>query len=356
MRRSVVLAFSDSVFQLIQFASLAEFADWRPGRRERLARRLLPSLPKLGSDAGVPEFDALYQECGRWTMLDRFRAGMLARLFESCLELEGDVVECGTGPGGISLMLARLIRARKLYKRLWVFDSFEGLPAPDRSVDREYEAGACAYSLARVQGLLRGHAVEDLVELKKGWLADTLPRLPSEASFCFAHVDVDLYGSVNDAVHYLYPRLVPGGVMVFDDYYDGSGGVFKAVNEAARRLGEVVQLGPTCQAFWVKGAATESNWTVRFSQRDGERLSVPASLTRLAHCASYVAYLREVRARLTPARRFALGRLAPRLLSHPLGAVRASVDSYLEMLADEAPRVGTSFLLEPHGQVVRGTD
>ncbi len=349
------LAFSDSVFQLVQFASLAEFADWHPGLRERLARRLLPPLPRLGSDAGVPEFDALYQECGRWTMLDRFRAGMLARLFESCLGLEGDVVECGTGPGGISLMLARLIRARKLRKRLWVFDSFEGLPAPDRSVDREYQAGACAYSLARVQGLLRDHAVEDLVKLEKGWLADTLPQLPRETTFCFVHVDVDLYGSVNDAVTHLYPRLVPGGVMVFDDYYDGSGGVFKAVNEAAQMLGQVVQLGPTCQAFWVKGEPAEASWTVHATRRDGAPLLVPASLARLARYVSYVGYLREVRAGLSLARRFALGRLAPRLLQHPLSAVRASLDSYLGMLGEAPPQVGTSFLLEPHGRLVRGT-
>ena len=269
-----LLPFSASIFPLIQFVSLTDFGDWHSGFFERLARRQLPPLRPVGGDAGASEFDGLYAVAGRYTMLDRFRAGMLVRQLARSLELPGDVIECGTGPGGISLLMALLIRARGLDKRVWVFDSFEGLPPPDRTVDREYQAGACAYSFERVSELFREHGVRDIVELRKGWLAQTLPDLSPKQKFCFAHIDVDLYASVNDAVGALHPRLADGGGMVFDDYYDGSGGVFKAVNEAAHRLGEVVQLGPTCQAFFSKGARPICAWRIEGPDSRGAPLTV----------------------------------------------------------------------------------
>lgn len=347
------LPFCASIFPLIQFVSLTDFADWHSGFFERLARRLLPALPRVGRDAGAPEFDQLYAVAGRFTMLDRFRAGMLVRQLNRSLELPGDVIECGTGPGGVSLLMALLIRARGLNKRVWVFDSFEGLPPPDRNVDREYRAGACAYSLDRVSGLFREHGVHDMVELRKGWLAQTLPALSPSQRFCFAHVDVDLYGSVNDALRELYPRLAAGGAMVFDDYYDGSGGVFKGVNEAASRLGEVVHLGPTCQAFFSKGARPVCAWRIEAPDSRGAPLRVEASLDQLREFHSYIDLLAKIRDGLTPTRRRLLARLAPKeLLPHPIDRIEASLEAYLRLLDTPTPPRGERFLLEPAGALV----
>lgn len=350
-----MLPFCASIFPLIQFVSLADFADWHSGFFERLARRQLPPLANVGSDAGAPEFDQLYDVAGRFTMLDRFRAGMLVRQLNRSLELPGDLIECGTGPGGMSLLMALLIRARGLDKRIWVFDSFEGLPPPDRNVDREYQAGACAYSLERVSALFEKHGVLDVVEVRQGWLSETLPDLPPEQRFCFAHVDVDLYGSVNDAVHELYPRLNTGGAMVFDDYYDGSGGVFKAVNEAASRLGEVIQVGPTCQAFFSKGARPVCGWYIDGPDSRGESLRVDASLHELSQFRSYVEHLSKLLAALTPTTCFLIERLAPSaLLPHSFEQTKASLKAYLSLLKGLAPPQGERFLLEPAGGLVSG--
>src|SRR5690606_9834155 len=96
-----MLAFSSSIFPLVQFSSLAGFADWHPSTLETWARWLLPRIPESGTDLGVPEFRELYGVAGKWTMLDAFRAGMIVRRLDQCLDAEGDVFECGTGPGGL---------------------------------------------------------------------------------------------------------------------------------------------------------------------------------------------------------------------------------------------------------------
>jgi O-methyltransferase len=53
--------------------------------------------------------------------------------------------------------------------------------------------------------------------LHKGWIPEVLAELP-EAPWSFVHVDVDLYQPTLDCLKYFFPRLVPGGVIVCDDY------------------------------------------------------------------------------------------------------------------------------------------
>ncbi|MEI9897143.1 MAG: TylF/MycF/NovP-related O-methyltransferase [Chthoniobacter sp.] len=50
-----------------------------------------------------------------------------------------------------------------------------------------------------------------------GFIPETF-RDVSIPQLAFAHIDVDLYQSVLDCVEFVYPRLTPGGVMLFDDY------------------------------------------------------------------------------------------------------------------------------------------
>jgi len=50
--------------------------------------------------------------------------------------------------------------------------------------------------------------------------------------FCFVHVDADIYRSVLDACAFFWPRLSPGGVLVFDDYgFESCPGAKRAVDE-----------------------------------------------------------------------------------------------------------------------------
>ncbi len=91
------------------------------------------------------------------------------------------------------------------------FDSFEGLPEAWRP---DFPAGAF-----RLQTL---PAVAPNVELLVGWFEASLPGFlaahPGPVSFL--HVDCDLYSSTKTVLHYLRGRIVPGTIIVFDEYFN----------------------------------------------------------------------------------------------------------------------------------------
>ena len=109
-------------------------------------------------------------------------------------------------------------------RRVWVADSFEGLPPPDREkypADAEdilYTLPQLAVSLEQVQSNFERYGLlDDQVKFLKGWFKDTLPKAPIE-KLAFARLDGDMYESTMDALVALYPRLSPGGFLTVDDY------------------------------------------------------------------------------------------------------------------------------------------
>jgi hypothetical protein len=55
-------------------------------------------------------------------------------------------------------------------------------------------------------------------EVRKGECGAVFTELPAGQAFCFAHIDVDVCQASVSCMEYIYPRLKPGGVMVFDEY------------------------------------------------------------------------------------------------------------------------------------------
>lgn len=138
-------------------------------------------------------------------------------------DLPGDLVECGCFKGGSAVNLSRL--AALTGRRLHLFDSFEGLPAPQAG-DKEhlvlselqfhtYEGGAYAGSLKEVQDNIRKYGVLDVCEFHKGFFNDTLPGF--DAQLVFAYVDADLTSSVRDCLRYLWPLLQVGSYLFTDE-------------------------------------------------------------------------------------------------------------------------------------------
>ena len=64
------------------------------------------------------------------------------------------------------------------------------------------------------------------------------------------HVDVDVYQPTRDSIEYFYPRLVPNGVIVCDDY--NWPGARKAIEEVCARVGAEFATTPYTQAYIVR--------------------------------------------------------------------------------------------------------
>ena len=123
------------------------------------------------------------------------------------------------------------------------------MPDPLPDVDR-FRAGDLAGASAKeVAELL---APYPSVRLHVGSIPETLSSL-AEGRVAWAHVDVDLYRSVHDCIEFLYPRLVAGGTLVFDDYgFPSCAGARRAVDEAFAARPEVPLCLPTGQCLVVR--------------------------------------------------------------------------------------------------------
>jgi O-methyltransferase len=160
----------------------------------------------------------------RGYMTSREQASNLYHLLRSVVvsHVAGDVVELGCHEGVTAVVLQKTLDEHASDKRLHVFDSFQGLPAPGTEDLRDgvpaTEAGALAVGEDRLRRTFEKYGAR-LPEIHKGWFSDTLAAgLPS--AIAFAHLDGDLYASTKVSLEHVYPRLSRGAVVVVDDYHD----------------------------------------------------------------------------------------------------------------------------------------
>lgn len=201
---------------------------------------------------GLGDFRTYYEAAFPYTIISADRLHVLYSLALQALNVEGLFFECGVYKGGTAILLSKLLagKASGKDKRLHLFDNFEGLPEADPSRDRLKKGDFSDTSLEAVRSRM---PEPRLVEFHKGFIPDTFSGL-EDVKIAFAHIDVDLYRSVADCCAFIYPRLRPGGFMVFDDYgYPCCPGARKAVDEYFSGRKDVPLVLPTGQAVVFKG-------------------------------------------------------------------------------------------------------
>ena len=181
-----------------------------------------------------PEFSAKSESIRGYTGLKPQSVYTLLHFLKESLWLEGDVMECGVWRGGSARLAAEMISANAPAKRLHLFDSFEGMKETDDAKDRHQKGDFDDTSLDLVRGFVTGSTAPQAkgdVVFHKGWIPDTFAGL-EDLRLCFAHIDLDLYQSILDALEFAYPRLSARGVIVFDDYgFASCAGARRAVDE-----------------------------------------------------------------------------------------------------------------------------
>jgi len=188
--------------------------------------------------AGMP-FSALFDQCRKraYTKVApgkfynrRLRALNIARYFEYSKNhtLGGHSIECGVMNGFSSLILCEV--ARKIDPTFkgdtyHVCDSFEGLSEFSEkdtiyamSKDKGISSGVYNGNFIGPYEVVREHLSEfPEITYHKGWIPEVLSSLP-DVPWSFVHIDVDLYEPTLGCLEYFYTRLVPGGVIICDDY------------------------------------------------------------------------------------------------------------------------------------------
>jgi rfaE bifunctional protein nucleotidyltransferase chain/domain len=156
--------------------------------------------------------------------LDKLR--LLAEELLSVAHLPGDIADLGSCQGGSAMILRRLVPDKHLY----LFDTWEGTPYDDELC--HHKRGEWKASLVDCQKLV---GVNEMTHYYQGVFPDyQLLANDQERKLCFVYVDMDTEQATYDAINIFWPRMVPGGKIVIDDYgWEPCAGVRKAVDKAA---------------------------------------------------------------------------------------------------------------------------
>jgi hypothetical protein len=235
--------------------------------RRGLNRALMRAADMLSPRAGggpaqaqhaefEPETLALWERVQSRTMTSVPRIDALRSSVEHLERnaIAGDIVECGVWRGG-SIMAAGLTLMRLgAMRRLWLYDTFEGMPPPG-AVDRDYNGRSAAELMAseppETSHIWARSSLDDvqagmgetgypsvLITYVVGPVEVTLPgTLPERIALL--RIDTDWYSSTYHELVHLWPRLSPGGILIIDDF-----GHWAGAKKAVERYFSEIKLSP----------------------------------------------------------------------------------------------------------------
>lgn len=197
--------------------------------------------------------------------------------------LQGSLCECGVAAGAHPAVMQYCMRFTGQHRKVYMFDSFDGIPhatsedIPDddhigddirKCIGDELAepgivktTGITSVSLPEVKDRMArwGAEEKDLVYVP-GWFQITVPTTDT-GPLAILRLDGDLYESTRVCMKHLYPKLVPGGFCIIDDWH--LAGVKRAVREyfndydedesSMPRMIKVIQgMDNPCTVFWRK--------------------------------------------------------------------------------------------------------
>jgi len=205
--------------------------------RQRYLNLLEASLTGIlyGDPSGDPwstGYDLHRRALGRdWpqsalTMIGTARMQNLRHVCETVLleDIPGDFIETGIWRGGACIYMKGILASYgDTTRRVFVADSFQGLPPPDVAYPADqgsqyHTFQQLAVSRAEVEANFRAYQLlDERVMFLEGWFHQTLPGAPIER-LAVLRLDGDLYASTIQALTVLYPKVSPGGFVIIDDF------------------------------------------------------------------------------------------------------------------------------------------
>jgi len=153
-------------------------------------------------------------------------------------QIEGDFVECGIAAGAQLMAMALANKEKSGSKKMWGFDSFEGIPMAGEFDDVQVGIGEITHdkfaplSERLISSGITVHSLESVihnftnyglysssVNFVKGWFQNSLPEMADKIDkISILRLDGDLYESTMVCLEYLYPKVSKGGAVIIDDF------------------------------------------------------------------------------------------------------------------------------------------
>jgi hypothetical protein len=186
-------------------------------------------------DISKTEICRNFQIYSRRTFIKRFLAHY--ELFRQVVDLPGDIVELGVYRGTTLMTWANFLEIRNMgdrQKQIFGFDNFKGFTEIDE------KDGATSSNVEKEQGGFDSSVFEPILEdaisiydkdrfipykprvkLVKGDILETVPQFVKDnpgLRISLLHFDCDMYKPTKVGLEYLWDLVVPGGVVLFDEY------------------------------------------------------------------------------------------------------------------------------------------
>lgn len=187
-----------------------------------------------------PRFREVLRQIRGHSLVDLYRCHELWRLVEQVAALEGSLLEVGVWRGGSGALIARRAADCGIEAPVYLCDTFRGVVKAGPA-DPLYKGGEHAdTSRATVESLVNSMQL-DRVRVLEGIFPDETGHQIEGDRFRFCHIDVDTYLSARDVLEWVWPRLVVGGVVVYDDFgFAGCEGIAQHVEEQVRAMDRIV--------------------------------------------------------------------------------------------------------------------
>jgi hypothetical protein len=175
------------------------------------------------------------------------------------LALEGDFVECGVHTGILSgAVMTWLDFARAAPRRFYLFDTWQGIPPEQVSeeekrygvldMNRKYQDGDAVHAAAMKKFSRWPNAV-----VVRGRVPESLAAMAGAPKVAYVSIDMNVAAAEMAAADFLWPRLVPGGFMLLDDYgWAAHANQKKAWDQWAAQNGVMILSLPTGQGLVAK--------------------------------------------------------------------------------------------------------
>lgn len=184
----------------------------------------------------LTERAALSQELGKreiWSVADAWplyaglqnimRYAFIGSLVQRTERVPGHVAEFGCWRGATTSFIAKFIASQSgnSQKVVHGFDTFEGF---DKSIQKSKNLrSGYKGSQQELLDCLALSGLQDAVELHVGDICKTVPKLMEERPelrLSFGYIDVDIYDPCVTALEFVHDRLMPGGIIAFDEWND----------------------------------------------------------------------------------------------------------------------------------------
>lgn len=184
-----------------------------------------------------------------------YRVYMLLWAATHAMSLPGDFVECGVNTGIYSIAICEYTDFKNSSKNFYLFDTFKGIPEsqmtdrerPNRVLENEKAYEEC-YQVAQ-----QNFADYPNAKLVRGEVPTTLGDVDIR-HVAYLHLDMNIAFPEAEAIRHFWPKVVPGGIIMLDDYaWFGYEEQKKAMDEFAAEVGVGICTLPTGQGMIIKG-------------------------------------------------------------------------------------------------------